>query len=259
MAVDPRACLGTGDELLHHVADVVDVKPGSVKGAVGGRRSRAPRRSAPGHARAANRRAPPRAQRHPCQGSSRGVAGRTGSPHRSTSSSVAAAPLARKPEPNQPRSSSEVTSSAAITTTRRQRPARIQSSASATAWVVLAHAELICVFGPRAPMRSANWEWPIDRTWNRKRRSKPYGLVVDQLAEVVQSDGRSRRAPRQRRRLRRGWLRIVSSSARSSRRVWSATKARDSSANSSTPGNAEAKITPVSSRSSSGRPQRSGR
>ena len=33
-------------------------------------------------------------------------------------------------------------------TTRRQRPARIQSSASATAWVVLAQAELTCVFGP---------------------------------------------------------------------------------------------------------------
>ena len=64
-----------------------------------------------------------------------------------------------------------MTSSAATTTTRWQRPARIQSSAMATAWVVLAHAALTWVFGPRAPISSANWECPIDRTRNRKRRS----------------------------------------------------------------------------------------
>ena len=76
----------------------------------------------------------------------------------STESSVAAAPEARKPEATQGRSRSVVTSSAETTTTRRQRPARIQSSAREIAWVVLAHAALICVLGPRAPMISANWE-----------------------------------------------------------------------------------------------------
>ena len=71
-----------------------------------------------------------------------------GSAASSTTSSVAAAPVARKPAPIHSSSVSEVTSSAATITTRRQRPARIQSSASATAWVVLAQAALTCVFGP---------------------------------------------------------------------------------------------------------------
>ena len=98
-----------------------------------------------------------------------------GSAASSTTSSVAAAPEARKPEPIQPIIVSEVASSAATITTRRQRPARIQSSASAMACVVLAQAELIWVFGPRAPISSANCEWPIDSTRNRKRRSNAYG------------------------------------------------------------------------------------
>ena len=51
----------------------------------------------------------------------------------STFSSVAAAPLARKPEPTQGRSTSEETSSADTITTRRQRPVAIQSSANAMA------------------------------------------------------------------------------------------------------------------------------
>ena len=71
---------------------------------------------------------------------------------------MAAAPEARNPAPIQGSSSSEVASSAATTITRRQRPARIQSSAIATAWVVLAQAELTWVFGPRAPISSASWE-----------------------------------------------------------------------------------------------------
>ena len=95
-----------------------------------------------------------------------------GSAASSTTSSVAAAPEARKPAPSHPSMVSEVASSAATTTTRRQRPARIQSSASETACVVLAQAEFTCVLGPRAPISSANWECPIDRTRNRKRRSK---------------------------------------------------------------------------------------
>ena len=94
-----------------------------------------------------------------------------GSAASSTTSSVAAAPEARKPAPIQPISVSEVASSAATMITRRQRPARIQSSASATACVVLAQAELTWVLGPRAPISSANCEWPIDRTRKRKRRS----------------------------------------------------------------------------------------
>ncbi len=100
-----------------------------------------------------------------------------GSAASSTASSVAAAPEARKPAPIQGSISSEVASSAATITTRRQRPALIQSSATATAWVVLAHAALTCVFGPRAPISSANWEWPMERTRKRKRRSNRYGLL----------------------------------------------------------------------------------
>ena len=89
----------------------------------------------------------------------------------STRSSVAAAPDARKPAVTHGSRCSPVASSADTTTTRRQRPARIQSSASDSAWVVLAQAALTWVFGPRAPMISANCECPIDRARNRKRRS----------------------------------------------------------------------------------------
>jgi hypothetical protein len=65
-----------------------------------------------------------------------------------------------------------VTLSAAMTTTRRQRPERIQSSASAMPDAVEAQATLTWVFGPRAPMYSANWLWPMTRMRSRKRRSK---------------------------------------------------------------------------------------
>ena len=101
----------------------------------------------------------------PCRRRSNGVAAS------STTSSVAAAPEARKPAATHGSRFSLVTSSAATTITRRHRPARIQSWANAIAWVVLAHAALICVFGPRAPMISANCECPMDRTRNRNRRS----------------------------------------------------------------------------------------
>ena len=101
----------------------------------------------------------------PCRRRSNGVAAS------STRSSVAAAPDARKPAVTHGSRCSPVASSAETTTTLRHRPARIQSSARDRAWVVLAHAALICVFGPRAPMISANWEWPIDRARKRKRRS----------------------------------------------------------------------------------------
>ena len=90
----------------------------------------------------------------------------------STLASVAAAPLARKPLVIHGISASPVASSAATTMTRRQRPARIQSSASASACVVDAQAALTCVFGPRAPISSANCEWPMASTRNRNRRSK---------------------------------------------------------------------------------------
>ena len=93
----------------------------------------------------------------------------------STTASVAAAPLARNPDPTQGSRVSEATSSAETTTTRRQRPALIQSSATHSAWEVLAQAAFTCVFGPRAPMSSANCECPMDRTRNRKRRSKVNG------------------------------------------------------------------------------------
>ena len=88
-----------------------------------------------------------------------------------TLASVVAAPAAMKPLAIHSSMVSVVTSSAPRTSTRSQRPRRIQSWARATARVVLAQAEFTWVFGPRAPMNWANWEWPIDRTWKRKRRS----------------------------------------------------------------------------------------
>jgi hypothetical protein len=90
----------------------------------------------------------------------------------STTSPVAADPEARKPEPNHPNRLSEVMSSAERTITRRQRPVRIQSLAIPRACVPLEQAPLVDVFGPRAPMYSANWECPMERTRNRNRRSK---------------------------------------------------------------------------------------
>ena len=70
---------------------------------------------------------------------------------------------------------SEVTSSAPTMTTRRQRPARIQSSARATACVVLAHAHVD--LGVRAPGADDLGELGVahrqDR--NRKRRSNSNG------------------------------------------------------------------------------------
>ena len=92
-----------------------------------------------------------------------------------TLSSVAAAPVARKPAPIHPSSFSLVVLSAPTTTTRRHRPARIQSSASEMPWAVLAQAALTCAFGPRAPTYSANWLWPIVSTRKRNRRSNWYG------------------------------------------------------------------------------------
>ena len=72
----------------------------------------------------------------------------------STSPSVVAAPLAKSLN-NQGIMVSLVTLSAPITTTRRQRPSRIQSSARAMACIVDAQALLMRVLGPRAPMNSA--------------------------------------------------------------------------------------------------------
>ena len=101
-----------------------------------------------------------------------------------TLSSVAAAPVARKPAPTQPISFSLVTLSAPTTTTRRQRPLRIQSSAIEMPWAVLAHAALTWAFGPRAPMYSANWLCPIVSTRNRKRRSNWYGSRASSVVEL---------------------------------------------------------------------------
>ena len=78
-----------------------------------------------------------------------------------------------------------MTSSAAMTRTRSQRPARIQSSAMATAWVVLAHAALICVFGPRAPMSSANWECPIDRTAEQEAAVERVAVLLQGLLQLA--------------------------------------------------------------------------
>ena len=167
------------------------------KARVRGDRCRAPRRSASARARArpsalsTTSAAAPMPMIIPWRRWSNGSAAS------STTSSVAAAPEARKPAPSQPSSVSEVASSAATTTTRRQRPARIQSSASATACVVLAHAELICVFGPAradqlgelrvAHRQHAEQEAPVER---RTARSSSWRLeVVDAAVDLGEHDG----------------------------------------------------------------------
>ncbi len=124
----------------------------------------------------------------PCRRRSNGVAAS------STFSSVAAAPLARKPDPIQGRVRSPAASSAEITMTRRHRPARIQSSATDSACVALAQAALTWVFGPRAPISSANWEWPIESTRKRKRRSKEYGFASRSAYSSPSSRSTSARA-----------------------------------------------------------------
>ena len=80
-----------------------------------------------------------------------------------------------KPAPIHSMRFGDVTLSAPTTITRRARPERIQSSASAMPDAVDAQATLTWVFGPRAPMYSANWLWPIVRIRSRKRRSNSYG------------------------------------------------------------------------------------
>ena len=115
-----------------------------------------------------------------------------GSAASSTLAVVVAAPAARKPEPIHSKRVSFVTSSAPMTITRSARPSRIQSSATASPCVVLAHAALSWVFGPRAPMNCANWECPIARIWKRKRRSKwpsPSSPLVWSLAMSWSSPG----------------------------------------------------------------------
>ena len=170
-----------------------------------------------------------------------------GSAASSTNSSVAAAPEARKPEPTHGSSVSEVTSSAATITTRRQRPARIQSSAIETACVVLAHAALICVFGPRAPISSASWECPIESTRNRKRRSKWYGCCsrsrsISAIRRSISSRAVPASVP----------ARTSESSSSRARFTRSVQNAFISAAKSAEPGKADAKITPVSSCNASG-------
>ena len=131
----------------------------------------------------------------------------------STRASVAAAPEARKPDANHGNMWSVVMSSAVTTMTRRHLPAWIQSLASATACVPVEHAALVAVLGPRAPMYSANCEWPMDRTWKRKRRSKWYGwapisdssarMRASTSARATESDTASLRARSSSRRVRR--------------------------------------------------------
>ena len=98
----------------------------------------------------------------------------------------------------------------------------------------LAQAALTCVFGPRAPMISANCEWPIARTRNRNRRSNSNGSRSIVGAELPRSavDLRAR-AGIGRSTSRRGPLEQVASC---SRRLWSAQNRSSSVANASSPG-----------------------
>ncbi len=170
-AVESPTPFGVGHQVLHHVADVAARRVGCRGRRCWPRPSRARRRSGSRpRSRAAARSstttaAAPMPTIMPWRRRSKGSAAS------STTSSVAAAPVARKPVPIQGSIVSLVTSSAAMTMTRSQRPNRIQSSARATAWVVLAHAALTWVLGPRAPMYSANCECPIESTLKMKRRS----------------------------------------------------------------------------------------
>ena len=99
-------------------------------------------------------------------------------------SSVAAAPLAR----NHGRSRASASRSWRRRRTRRPpvgSDRRGSSPRRATiAWVVQAQAALTWVFGPRAPMISANCEWPIDSTRKRNRRSNPNGSRLDLGAQL---------------------------------------------------------------------------
>ncbi len=171
-----------------------------------------------------------------------------------TTSSVAAAPEARKPEPTQGSRTSLLTSSADTTTTRRQRPARIQSSASETAWVVLAQAALIWVFGPRAPIISANCEWPMARQRKMNRRSYSKRSTSSRWRSSAMRRSTSAAAgsaPVIR-------ARTASRASTCSRLPRSVMYFSMSDANSPYPGKAEAKMTPVSSRMDAGRPHFSG-
>ena len=115
----------------------------------------------------------------PCRRRSKGRAAS------SSTASVAAAPEARKPAPIHCMRRSELAASAETTITRRQRPARIQSSARPMAWVVLAQAALTCVFGPRAPMCSANCEWPIGEDAEEEAAIEDEALLLQERVLVL--------------------------------------------------------------------------
>ena len=109
----------------------------------------------------------------------------------STTSSVAAAPLARKPgaEPLDQMVGCDVV--------RRDHdhaaapPGADPVLGHGDACVVLAQAALICVLGPRAPMNSANCEWPMDKTRNRKRRSNAIRVPCRWRRAIRRCAGRS--------------------------------------------------------------------
>jgi len=153
--VDAVTLLHAGHQTLHHAFDVIHIQTRPMEGAVGERAAQHFAKST--HAAFAQRilrlhhqAARPHTQEHAIAPTIEGRAAF------SSTSSVVAAPEAKKPAPIHSSRLSEVTSSAPMTSTRRQRPARIQSSAMPTAMVVEAQAALTWVLGPRMPSSSAN-------------------------------------------------------------------------------------------------------
>ena len=147
-------------EPLHHVANVLDVEPGAVERAVRGHRAQDfADRLEPAFGEAAWQ-IPPPEPRPPCRGSSRAGAGRRGGgllDH--VVGGGRAGCQESRPDPGQQRVGG------------RRRPRRPPPPAGSgrrgssrrprhSACVVLAQAALTCVFGPRAPMISANCECP---------------------------------------------------------------------------------------------------
>ena len=257
MAVDAAARLGAGDQPLHHVADVVDVEPRAVEGAVGGDGAEhlADRLQAAlarrlgrfdhegGGAHAEDHPVAPAVERQ----------GRLG--HVVVGGGCAGGEEAGA-EPAEERVGRDVVG-------------RDHDDATATAGAdpVLGDGDGLGGAGARRVdlrVRAAGADQVGElRVAHRQDAEKEAAveavrIVIDQLAEVV-------KPPVDLVESHRGSIDLDQTDTDGfqlgafSRRVWSVAKAWASVANSSIPGKAEAKITPVSSRSSSGSPQRSGR
>ena len=188
----------------------------------------------------------------PCRRRSKGMAAS------STTSSVAAAPLARKPAPIHPIRWSEVTSSAEMMITRLHRPARIQSSrqrhrlggARASGVDLRVGTAGADEFGE---LRMSHRQDSGAGSAGRRRRVLFDGgaQLVDVPVDLLRQGGMTIRPSPPERACSPAWP--IARGGRGPRNSAPSRRRR-----SRKPGKAEAKITPVSSRRASGKPQRSG-